>query len=78
MLVRWPYVLFFTAMILGFYLAFYFILIGGTAALLKFWERFILDRDNVKYSGPEDGLAWTPGMMALCTMEVLLQLLTVR
>jgi len=49
-------------LILAFYLVFYTVLIGGTAGLLKFWERFINNADSVKYSGPEEGLAWTPGV----------------
>jgi len=49
-------------------IAFYSVFYTALSALLGFffgmfflWDKVILDLNSPKYSGPEDGLAWTPG-----------------
>lgn len=51
------------AVLLGaFYVCFYTGLALFYMSLWFLWTLVILNRDSPEYSGPEDGLAWTPGV----------------
>ena len=48
-----------------FYTVFYISLLTFTAGIACLWRYVILDTDSPKYSGPVDGLAYTPGMFPI-------------
>ncbi|XP_067948625.1 sodium/potassium-transporting ATPase subunit beta-1-like [Watersipora subatra] len=50
------------ALILSFYIVFYMSLALIYSGMWFLWREVILNADSPKYSGPEDGLAWSPGV----------------